>query len=80
MQFDGEFEWLSPPDFSYGDPENLRRFGDNAKCRRLASADDKATSWNAPLETSNLHTCEELPEGTLRILIASYALRKPVDA
>ncbi|KAJ1489246.1 hypothetical protein T484DRAFT_1937616 [Baffinella frigidus] len=74
---DGDFEWLSPPDYSYSHPEDTRRFGDEAPCRNLTSAHSKATTWDAPLDTSNLHTCEELPEGTLRLLIASFALRKP---
>jgi hypothetical protein len=32
---------------------------------------------SAPLRAAHLHTCEALPEGELRLLVAKFALRKP---
>ena len=37
--------------------QDRKRFGDAAPCRNLTSAASKAATWNAPLDTANLHTC-----------------------
>ena len=32
-----------------------------------------------PLSTASIHTCEALPEGQLRLLVANFVLRKPLE-
>mmetsp|Transcript_86362 Transcript_86362/g.230686 ORF Transcript_86362/g.230686 Transcript_86362/m.230686 type:complete len:165 (+) Transcript_86362:394-888(+) len=54
-------------------------FLDPDRCLRIRSAWDKPNMTSHPLAAANLHTCEELPEGPLRLLVAKFVLRKPVD-
>ena len=43
------------------------------------------SSWHKPnmsshvLSAASIHTCEQLPEGELRLLVANFVLRKPLD-
>jgi hypothetical protein len=47
--------------------------------RQIESAWHKPNTSSHELSTASIHTCERLPEGELRLLVANFVLRKPLD-
>mmetsp|Transcript_24825 Transcript_24825/g.50425 ORF Transcript_24825/g.50425 Transcript_24825/m.50425 type:complete len:110 (+) Transcript_24825:100-429(+) len=75
----GQLEWLTEPRFFLREGVDEEAFGSAANCLRLETSWHKPNMSSHPLSTASLHTCEPLPEGELRLLVANFALRKPTQ-
>jgi len=71
----GMMEWVTEPDFVLG-REDEEFFGDDGTCVQIRSAWDKPNMTSHELSAAHVHTCEDLAEGPLRLLVANFVLRK----
>ena len=76
----GALEFVSEPRFYLPEGVDELVLGDKQSCVPIESAWHKPNMTSHVLSAASVHTCEEMPQGQLRLLVANFVLRKPLAA